>query len=384
MGRHNTVLATIVVAMFMPFTAGAITTDEALAQIAALIAQITKLQEQITLLNASSGTSTVPTVIPVRDAVPVAPGPVCPALTRPLSLGATGSDVRSLQSFLLSQEYLNQDGVTGYFGAMTESAVKLWQKNKGIASSGTPSTTGWGSVGAQTRSAIFASCDPGVPQNDKLSLTERGLAVTIDTTVNAQRSCKAMEYTLDYGDGSLAQKIFIPAGACRPLQQTFAHTYRSGGRYTIVLSSGTSRINGPITLVAPPSCSAPVFATDDVPAGAVGEQWTFPLLISLNYIDNISVNATGTPPGIVLATTTTGATSTGNFYRSWILTGIPKASGTYNMILNARNFCGTTSHVFKVQVATTSPMRRCTTISCASGYHASGPLCEAYQTCIPN
>ena len=138
MGRHNTVLATIVVAMFMPFTAGAITTDEALAQIAALIAQITQLQEQAAALNASSGASTVPAVAPIRDTVPVATGQACPALTRALSRGATGNDVRSLQSFLFSAEYLGADGVTGYFGAMTESAVKLWQKNKGIASSGTP------------------------------------------------------------------------------------------------------------------------------------------------------------------------------------------------------------------------------------------------------
>ncbi len=375
----------MVVVMFVPFTSGAISNDELIAQISSLLGQITQLQAQVALLDATSGGSSAPKPDSVADGIPaVASQAACPTLTRPLSLGATGSDVRSLQSFLVLQEYLNQDAMTGYFGAMTESAVKLWQKNKGIASSGTPSTTGWGSVGAQTRSAIFASCDPGVPQNDKLSLTERGLAVTIDTVANAKRSCKAMEYTLDYGDGSPVQKIFIPAGACRPLQQTFAHNYRSGGRYTIVLSSGTSRINGSITLVAPPSCSAPVFASDDVPSGAVGAQWTFPLLISLNYFDNILVNATGTPPGIVLATTTTGATSTGNFYRSWILTGIPMATGTYNMILNARNFCGTTSHIFKVQVASTSPVRSCTTISCAPGYHASGPTCEAYQTCIPN
>ena len=385
MRRHNIVLAGILVAATVPLSAGAISNDELLSQIRSLLGQITQLQAQIALLDASSGSSSPPVFTPAAGVtLPAAMRAACPALTRSLSRGSKGDDVRSLQSFLLSQEHLGQDGVTGYFGPLTESAVKLWQKNNDIVSSGTAETTGWGFVGARTRSAIFSVCDSSIPLNDKLSLTERGLSVTLDATVNARSSCNAQEYTLDFGDETQPLKVSIPVNTCRPLRQSFDHTYTSGGRYIIVLSSGASRVNAPITLVAPPACSAPVFAMDEAPAGVVGVQWTFPLLVSMDSRDAITVSATGTPPGIVLATTSTMASGSGSVYRTWVVTGIPTATGTYNMIVNARNFCGNNPRTFRVQIATTSPVRSCTVISCAPGYHAIGTLCSSEQTCVPN
>jgi hypothetical protein len=83
----------------------------------------------------------------------------CPALSRTLYRGSRGADVTALQQFLMTQ-FTNFTGsyVTGYYGVNTEGAIKQWQHGHGVVSSGSPSTTGWGVVGAKTRAAIMAVC----------------------------------------------------------------------------------------------------------------------------------------------------------------------------------------------------------------------------------
>jgi len=81
----------------------------------------------------------------------------CPVISRTLAQGTRGADVNALQAYLISQGLLSSDSVSGYFGQLTQSALKRWQQIHGIVSSGTPATTGWGTVGPRTRKAI-ASC----------------------------------------------------------------------------------------------------------------------------------------------------------------------------------------------------------------------------------
>ncbi len=70
-----------------------------------------------------------------------------------LSLGASGAAVTALQSFLRAQGYLSS-APTGYFGPLTERAVQGFQCDQNIVCSGTPATTGFGSVGPKTRARI--------------------------------------------------------------------------------------------------------------------------------------------------------------------------------------------------------------------------------------
>lgn len=83
----------------------------------------------------------------------------CVSLNHTLALGSSGADVSALQKFF-GVAYGNFPAATGYFGPTTEAAVKQWQKEHGIVSSGTPSTTGWGVVGAKTRAAM--ACSSGI------------------------------------------------------------------------------------------------------------------------------------------------------------------------------------------------------------------------------
>lgn len=55
---------------------------------------------------------------------------------RNLTIGSAGSDVASLQAFLISNGFLNVSGPTGVFGSLTAAAVAAWQASIGLPSSG--------------------------------------------------------------------------------------------------------------------------------------------------------------------------------------------------------------------------------------------------------
>ncbi|MFZ2555473.1 MAG: peptidoglycan-binding domain-containing protein [Minisyncoccia bacterium] len=114
--------------------------------VAALLSQVAILQSQIDAIILSRAASTTPIV---------ATG-LCPDIPRLLSFGMNGADVGALQNFLISEGLLNADSATGFFGALTEAAVKTWQSAKAIITEGTPATTGYGVVGPKTRAALAA------------------------------------------------------------------------------------------------------------------------------------------------------------------------------------------------------------------------------------
>ena len=71
--------------------------------------------------------------------------------SRSLGLGASGSDVKMLQQVLMRIPNTYQESATGYFGRLTETAVKRFQEREGIAASGKP---GYGQVGPKTVAKI--------------------------------------------------------------------------------------------------------------------------------------------------------------------------------------------------------------------------------------
>ena len=86
-------------------------------------------------------------------------GSSCPNLTLALARGSRGSDVILLQKFLISEGLLESDSATGYFGALTEAAVKSFQAKNDIVSSGNASSSGYGVVGPRTRALIASRCN---------------------------------------------------------------------------------------------------------------------------------------------------------------------------------------------------------------------------------
>ncbi len=84
------------------------------------------------------------------------------AATRSLSSGMSGSDVTALQNTLIAQGYLAAGKNTGYFGPLTEAAVKKFQCDKGIICSGA-AVSGYGIVGPRTQAALGLGSTSVVP-----------------------------------------------------------------------------------------------------------------------------------------------------------------------------------------------------------------------------
>ena len=95
--------------------------------------------------------------------VPPIGAPSSASTTRTLIRGLSGADVAALQQFLILQNLLAPGSASGYFGALTEAAVQTYQSTHGIVSGGTPSTTGYGAVGAKTRAVMEAAPSVSVP-----------------------------------------------------------------------------------------------------------------------------------------------------------------------------------------------------------------------------
>ena len=94
------------------------------------------------------------------NGVPVSPtreaalnSSVAPIVTRTLSVGSRGEDVRALQL------YLNVES-SGYFGPLTRKAVEAFQEKYGIAKAGAP---GYGDVGPLTRAILKGLSETGAP-----------------------------------------------------------------------------------------------------------------------------------------------------------------------------------------------------------------------------
>lgn len=118
--------------------------------LASLQAQVQALMAQLQVLQGASASS-------------ASGGGSCASLKASMGVGATdaktGGDVTRLQTFLAQDVSVYPEGmVTGYFGALTEAAVKRWQAKYGVVSSGSAASTGYGFVGPKTRAAMATNC----------------------------------------------------------------------------------------------------------------------------------------------------------------------------------------------------------------------------------
>jgi len=126
--------------------------------------KIKSLLDTIDTLQQEQKKTTVPEVVGTRT--PSDPPGL--ALTRSLSVGASGDDVKKLQGFLKNISGVYPEGLeTGYFGPATEAAVKRFQERHNLEAIGV--------VGPKTR-ALLNEGVPGVMQKATPALSE-GLLV---------------------------------------------------------------------------------------------------------------------------------------------------------------------------------------------------------------
>jgi len=78
------------------------------------------------------------------------------ATVRSLSLGLSGNDITALQNSLIAQGYLAAGYNTGFFGTLTQTAVKKFQCSQNIICSGS-SAQGYGVYGPKTQAAMASA-----------------------------------------------------------------------------------------------------------------------------------------------------------------------------------------------------------------------------------
>lgn len=236
-----------IAALLIPVAVSAATAEELTAQIQALLQQVQALNQQV-------GGSTATTV---TGSGTVTPSSVqCPHVSRVLKRGATGPDVTRLQQFLaLDPAVYPEAQVTGYYGALTEAAVKRFQCKNKLVCDGTPESTGYGVTGPRTAALLALQCPDllgGSNAGGFIRVTpvigNAPLNVAVEATVNTAKSCTATTYELIYGDSSPSATVVVPSNACNEMRQVFNHTYTAPGTYTIILRSGIHQTSATVTV----------------------------------------------------------------------------------------------------------------------------------------
>lgn len=230
------------VGFMIPLFARAQTNDELQQQIINLLERLDTLQKQV----GTGQDISAPADLPQGGATggEVLAGGL--TLARELERGMRGSDISALQSFLGRDASIYPGRqVTGFFGPLTEEAVKRFQVACGIIAAGDYQSTGYGRVGPKTRTALMVGCR-GVPQGVVGGFMRVSpasgvapLTATIAVTANLARSCEYSTYALDFGDGTQSAQIIVPAGRCAEFDQSVPHTYVRPGTYTVTLRAGT-------------------------------------------------------------------------------------------------------------------------------------------------
>lgn len=253
-------IAGLFVVALTPVLSSAATVEELRAQVTELLNRISQLQGTL----GTTGTTVTPTGTTGTQTVQ------CPFISRNLGIGSTGEDVKRLQTFLAIDPAIYPEAqASGYYGPLTEAAVKRFQCKNKIVCDGTPASTGYGVTGPRTAALLALQCPAGgvIPGSGGASVGgfirvtpvsgAAPLNVQVQATVNTTASCAAATYTVEWGDGTASTQVPVPASVCQPIVQNLVHTYNNQGTYTITLRAGAHSTSATVVVTAPVTTTTP-------------------------------------------------------------------------------------------------------------------------------
>lgn len=279
------------------------------SQIQSLLQQVKSLQDQMNGLNTQ-----------LKEAL---------QLTRSLSLGMTSDDVKMLQEVLASDPSIYPEGlVTGYYGSLTEKAVKKFQAKFGIEQAGR--------VGPKTLAKLNALLKEG-----KFSRNSNGKAGVATTTVSSEEESNndsngGFKIAICHKPGgNLANAHTITVGA-PALTAHMAHGDSLGA------CSGTSNNS---TASTTPDTTAPIISN----LASSNATTTAYISWTTNELATSTLWYSSTTP-VSTSTATTMGNSSWKTNHSYSLTGLT-ATTTYYYILKVSDAAGNsvtnTEHSFK-------------------------------------
>jgi len=187
--------------------------------------------------------------------------------SRALAQGATGDDVKQLQEFLKTFTGAYPDGlITGYFGPLTEAAVKKFQDQNGIESVGIvgPKTQDKLNVLAAAIPAATATAPamtiPAVPATPAQTIDQTGTSTTVSAVPSTQltpttpttpaTSCINCSPTVPFTSSII--KVLSPNGG---------EQWQIGGTYTIKYSAKNIASNEALLIYLEKGYDAPTTKT---------------------------------------------------------------------------------------------------------------------------
>ncbi len=161
--------------------------------------------------------------------------PPCLTLMSNLGRGMRGSSVASLQSYLTANTSYAA-GITGYFGPITQAAIRQWQMQHGVP--------GTGYVGPLTRAAL--SCTGSGNNTSPITLNANPSSGSTPLTVTFSATpSNSGQYIIEFGDNTRSEALqshclSSNSGPDTPLtiscEISTTHTYQTPGTYTATLS----------------------------------------------------------------------------------------------------------------------------------------------------
>ncbi len=189
------------------------------------------------------------------------------AATASLTLGDSGSAVTTLQNNLISLKYLAAGYNTGYFGALTQTALEKFQCDKNVICAGA-GFDGYGIYGPKTQAAMQIALAPTQPSAIKTTAMTpaatgafeisgwlpdwRAASSTLDVTPHLSQMTSAMPFGFQVSStGALVDKLhiteapwpaFIAAAKAAKVRVVPTVYWGSGPEEQAILSDTTKRI----------------------------------------------------------------------------------------------------------------------------------------------